>query len=282
MAKSRKKPVSMTIWARRGVQAGFAGFILVSAALHFTNQGRYPSVDALCPFGLVETAWTLLTTGNFLQKIAVSNLILGGAVFVGTFVVGGAFCGWMCPLGALQQSLTWLQQKLHLPQINVPERWDKILTYGRFVVLAVIVYLSAATATLWFAAYDPYRTIFSLHWLFDFSAAAWLTYALAAVVIAGGLVIPRFWCRYLCPLGGILGLIQYLSPIKIRRDADVCIDCNLCNRACPMNLEVATVAAVSGDCIACLECVERCPKPGALNVSWGKLYPLEDKAHETA
>ncbi|MFN8456463.1 MAG: 4Fe-4S binding protein [Anaerolineae bacterium] len=273
MAK-KKKSTPPTIWARRAVQTSFALFILVSAYLHFADKGTNPSLDALCPFGAVETLWTYLTAGHFLPKTSVANVILAIGLFVGTFVVGGAFCGWVCPFGALQDALTWLQKKLHLPKVQVPAKWDKILSYGRFVVLAVIIYMSATTATLWFADYDPYRTVFSLHWLFDFNTAAWLGYAIAVVLLVGGLFIPRLWCRYMCPLGGLIGLVQHLSPIKIRRDAEVCIDCGLCDRVCPMRLSVATATAVSGDCIACLECVERCPVKGSLNVSLGKLQPV--------
>ncbi len=277
MAKGKGRIATPLTWARRAVQAGFSVFILVSAYLHFNDKGGYPPIDTICPFGAVETMWTYFTTGHFLPKTSTPNFVLGIGLFIGTFIVGGAFCGWICPFGALQDALTWIQQKLRLPKVKVPEKWDKVLSYGRFVVLAIVLYMSASTATLWFADYDPYRAVFSLHWIFDFNTAAWLSYAIGIAFIIGGLFIPRLWCRYFCPLGGIVGLIQYVSPIKIRRDEVICTDCGLCDRVCPMRLKVATVESVSGDCIACLECVERCPAKGALNVSLGKLRPESPK-----
>jgi len=274
MIRDRLKPKSkntpMIIWVRRFVQLSFVALVLISATLHFTDKGNYPSVDTICPFGAVETLWTYMTTGQFLAKTALPNFVLAAGLLVGTFIVGGAFCGWICPLGTLQNFLNWLRQKLHLPTIKVPDNVDAVLTYGRYVVLAIIIYMSASTATLWFAAYDPYRTIFSLHWFFDFNIAEWFTYALAAAIVVGSLFIPRMWCRYLCPLGGLISVVQRISPIKIYRDEDLCIDCNLCNKACPMHLPVATSQSVGGSCIACLECVEHCPVKGALEIGWAK------------
>jgi polyferredoxin len=71
----------------------------------------------------------------------------------------------------------------------------------------------------------------------------------------------------------VLGLIQRLSPLKVRRNPDVCIDCGRCDQACPIKLPVSTSCSVSGDCIDCLECIAACPKAGALEVSAFKVQP---------
>ncbi len=160
----------------------------------------------------------------------------------------------------------------------MPPRLDKILTYGRYLTLIGIPIATIATARLWFADYDPYRTIFSLGWLFEFDVAQhWPAYTIALAVIIGGLLIPRFWCRYLCPQGLLLGLIQRLSPIKIWRNPASCIDCGRCDRVCPSRLPVATSEAVRGDCISCLDCIEVCPKEGTLTVNLGRPRSLTQK-----
>lgn len=101
---------------------------------------------------------------------------------------------------------------MRLPELNVPARLDKILTYGRYITLILIPIITVVTAKLWFASYDPYRTIFSLNWLFEFNPGEhWPAYLVALLVIAGGLFIPRLWCRYLCPQSAILELIQRIS-----------------------------------------------------------------------
>ena len=84
----------------------------------------------------------------------------------------------------------------------------------------------------------------------------------------GSFVYDRFFCKYLCPAGALLGLLSRVSFLNIRRDADACIDCGRCDKACMMNVEVATADVVrSSECISCNECVNVCPVPGALKVT---------------
>jgi len=202
-------------------------------------------------------------------------------LLLGAILAGASFCGWICPFGALNDLLTWVRKKLHLPEVKVPARLDKVLTYGRYVTLIGIPLVTILTATLWFADYDPYRTIFSLTWLFEFNLAEhWPAYLIAVGVLAGGLLIPRFWCRYLCPQGALLGLIQRFSPIKVWRNGTTCINCKRCDRVCPYRLDVSTTGAVRGDCVGCLECVEACPVPGTLTVNLGrpKTQAVEENA----
>ena len=85
---------------------------------------------------------------------------------------------------------------------------------------------TVATTSLWFAGFDPYRTLFGLGWINEFDwALNWTAYVVTAIVIVGSLFIHRFWCRYLCPLGAILSLVQRFSLFKIQRDPKLCINC---------------------------------------------------------
>ena len=253
---------------RRLVQLAFAAFILTASVRHSLSTEHLPSTDAFCPFGAVETLWQFASSGTFVQKTHPSNLVVGIGVLIGAVLAGATFCGWVCPFGALNDLLTWIRKKLRLPVLQVPSRLDKVLTLGRYVTLFGILYATIVTAKLWFADYDPYRTIFSLNWLFEFDwVGHWPAYVISAVVIAGGLFIPRFWCRYLCPQGAILSLIQRISPIAVRRNASTCIDCKRCDRVCPTRLEVSTASAVRGNCIGCLSCVDACPVKNTLTVN---------------
>jgi NAD-dependent dihydropyrimidine dehydrogenase PreA subunit len=189
----------------------------------------------------------------------------GCAVIV---LAGSSFCGWVCPFGALQDALTWLRRTLHIPEVKVPARADRILRYGRFVTLGLILFMTVSTVKLWFAAFDPYRTLFGLEWLVDFNLAElWPAYLVVVLVVAGSLLIQRFWCRYLCPLGGLMSLLGHVSFLRIRRNADSCQGCALCNVPCPVGIDVANASkAVSTNCIGCLACVQACPRGGTLEV----------------
>jgi polyferredoxin len=223
----KKKRITLL---RRLVQLAFASFILISAVRHSTSAEHLPSTDTYCPFGAVATFWQFVTTGQFVQKTHPSNLVLGIGLVLGTVLAGASFCGWVCPFGALNDLLSWVRKKLHLPSVNVPRKLDRVLTLGRYVTLIAIPYLTISTAKLWFSDYDPYRTIFGLGWLFEFNLSEhWPAYVIALGVLAGGLLIPRFWCRYLCPQSALLSLIQRISFLKIRRDPALCIHCKRCD-----------------------------------------------------
>jgi polyferredoxin len=268
---------SRTQVLRRLTQAAFGLFILISSIRHHLVTSQHlASIDAYCPFGGLETLWRWLSTGGlFVQKTHQSNLILMLGLIAGVILAGGAFCGWVCPFGAFQDLLDWVRRRLRLPEVRVPARLDRVLTYGRYVTLVGILYATITSVKLWFADYDPYRTIFGLNWLSEFNMAGqWPAYAVALAITVGALAIPRFWCRYLCPLGGAISLLGNLSLLRIRRDAVDCKGCAVCNTPCPVKIDVAHAdLAVSADCIGCLECVEACPRPGTLNVTLGPALP---------
>jgi polyferredoxin len=78
----------------------------------------------------------------------------------------------------------------------------------------------------------------------------------------------NFWCRYLCPYGALMGLASLVSPSRVRRDPDQCVDCAKCTKACPSLLAVDKLITVrSAECMACMECVSVCPAQGALQMS---------------
>lgn len=265
----KQRSGSRTQLLRRLVQLGFAAFILIAAVRHNTvgDAAGASSIDALCPFGGLETLWSQLATGRLIPKTHPSNLVIGAGLLVATLLAGGAFCGWICPLGSLQDLLTGIRRRLHLPEIKVPQKLDRVLIWGRYVVLAGILYATISTATMWFADYDPYRTLFSLSWLYELNlAAAWPAYAIALGVLVGAFFVPRLWCRYLCPLGGAISLVSRLSFLRIRRDASTCIKCNKCDRVCPVKVPVSTSSSITHECISCLQCVEACPVKDTLYV----------------
>lgn len=273
-AAAWRKRIAWTQRIRNISQSIFVALILYSSVLHHfaSEDGTTASIDALCPFGGIETLWQALSTGQYVPKTHQSNVILLVALVLGTLVAGGVFCGWVCPFGAVQDFLTWVRRKLHLPEIQVPARLDSILRYGRYLVLGLILYQTIVMVKLWFADFDPYRTLFGLSWLFEFNPAVEGTaYVITVVVLVLSLFVERAWCRYACPLGGAISLLGKFSLLRIRRIDSACKGCSLCERPCPIKLPVATATVISSNCIGCLACVDTCPRHDALAV---KLAPV--------
>jgi NAD-dependent dihydropyrimidine dehydrogenase PreA subunit len=264
---------------RRLSQAGFALFIMVSSLRHHLDSTQHlASIDAYCPFGGFATLWRWASSGGaYVQKTHQSNLVLALGLVVGVLLAGGAFCGWICPFGTLNDLLAWLRRKARVPEVHVPDRLDRILRFGRYVVLAGILYATISMVRLWFADYDPYRMIFGLGWLFEFSwGEQWPAILVSVGVLIGGFLVPRFWCRYLCPLGGIVSFLGNFSLLRIRRREASCKGCAACNSPCPVGIDVAAAdPVVSSNCIGCLECVEACPRAGTLEVTLGPATPRE-------
>ena len=269
-AKDYRKRIVWTQRSRRLTQLAFAAFIIIMSVVHNLSavDGATPSIDALCPFGGIETLQRFIASGGqFIPKTHLSNIVLLIGLTIGVVLAGGAFCGLVCPFGALQDGLTWLRKKLHIKEIIVAPQADRVLRYGRYLVLALILIQTISTVKLWFADFDPYRTIFGLGWLFEFNLATnWPAYTIALLVIGGSFLIERAWCRYLCPLGGAISLFGKFSLLRIRRTGDSCKSCAVCERPCPVKLPVATSNTISSNCIGCLECVAACPRHDTLDV----------------
>ncbi len=130
----------------------------------------------------------------------------------------------------------------------LPPRWlDLTLRSLKYILLAffvgVIGYMSADALAGFMMT--PYGLIADVKML-DFFRSLTITGVIVLGVLAGlSLLIQNFWCRYLCPYGALMGLVSLLSPTKIRRDAEACIDCGKCGKACPAQLKVDQLIQIS-------------------------------------
>jgi ferredoxin-type protein NapF len=223
--------------------------------------------------------------GRELVNRALWSLVIIGA----TLAIGRFFCGYVCPLGAAIDFLDALFfGKKSRQGLKADASWRK----AKFLVL--IVFLSAAAAGLSLAyLMDPlalltrlytfvlYPLVISLlNLALDlarplFEALGWvelshltypqpvyymsiITLLICAGIIALNRVTMRFWCRYLCPLGALLGLISPAGRFK-RRVGPECNACEDCREACPMGAPGETADNIRlSECIQCRTCVEAC------------------------
>ncbi len=243
-------------------------FVTALGVLHQTmGAGKPVGVDALCPFGGLETLGTLLTGGFLVRRIALSSLLLFGVTLVTALVFRRAFCGRICPLGFLQELPERLGRLAFKRRRPVPGVLDRPARYLKYVVLAIILYFTWRTGELVIRPYDPwaaYQHLSTPELLTEFG----IGFGVLLVVLIGSFFFDRFLCTYACPMGAFLGLISKVSLFKVRRSAETCIDCGRCDRSCPSGLAVSTAETVDhADCLDCGECVAACPVADTLAVT---------------
>ncbi len=266
-----------SIRTRRIVQIFFFFLIAFISINHtLSESGREipflanASLHALCPFGGVVTIYQYAAIGTFVQKIHESSFVLMVIGFALAILFGPVFCGWVCPLGSAQEFFSSIGRKLFKKRFNrlIPAKVDRILRYSRYLVLGWVVYMTAASGTLIFSAYDPYFALFNL-WSSELAIGG---VVILAVTLALSLVMERPWCKYACPYGAILGISNLFRIFKIKRNESTCIACGACSKRCPMNIVVENKDVIRDhQCISCLECTSEavCPVADTVNFSTG-------------
>ncbi len=245
--------------------------LLFSTSLGITHQFSKgwlpPGVDAFCPFGGVESAFSLFLTGKLLNRIAWSSFILLLATLIVVFIFRRSFCGNICPLGTLQELFGKLGNKIFRKRFQPPSVIDKPGRYLKYLALLVFVILTAITGELAIRKYDPwvaYQHLTSP----DLFKELTIGFIVLVGSLLGSMAYNRLFCRYLCPMGAFLGLINRIGLYRVKRNEETCIECKACNRACPVDIPVMSLINVqSSECLNCNECVNSCPVKETLYVS---------------
>jgi ferredoxin len=245
--------------------------LTVLAFLHQKMQG-IPSIDALDPFGGLETMMKFVAGGEFLKKIEPGNIVLFGGIVVLGVALSRFFCGWFCAFGALQGVFGWIGKKLFRRRFALPKKLDRVLRFVKYPLLVVIITHTWLAGDLVIRSKDPLAA-FAHIWAGPAALAS--EFALGTVIFALILVLSslyeRAFCKYLCPLGAVNALLGRIPLFRIRRTESTCVSCAKCDHVCPMNVDVSTATVIgSAECIACMECVTACPtKKNTLETTLG-------------
>jgi len=232
----------------------------------------------------------------------IAPMALGAVTLVLAIATGRAWCGWVCPMGTV---LDWTPSRRQRQNPGISPRWSKV-KYFLFFAVIIGAALGSLTLIMLDPITLLFRTIASVilpglnwaiygaeSWLYGFGALrpavewvdgalrGWLLndqpyylpnmvlLAVFVAVLGFNAVRSRFWCRYICPLGGLLGLVSKIALIQHRVDTEKCISCRKCSTLCPTgaiqpeNKFTADIA----ECTASLNCLEACPTKA---ISFGK------------
>ncbi|HEX6976623.1 MAG TPA: 4Fe-4S binding protein [Vicinamibacterales bacterium] len=232
---------------------------------------RPAGVEAWLPIAALMNTKDLLLTGTIPELHPAGMFMLIAFVAI-SFLYRKAFCSWICPVGTLSEWLWELGEAIfgrtfRLPRwVDVPLRSLKYILFGLFAYVVVTMPVAEIRAFL----ASPYGLVADVKMLNFFRLMGQTSAIVIAVLLLLSVVVKNFWCRYLCPYGAMTGLVALVSPTRIRRDPDACIDCAKCAHACPAGLPVDTALSIrSAECNACMSCVSVCPAVGALDLKVG-------------
>ena len=281
-------------WARRAAQVST---LLLFFYLAIVAVVPLPSALPVDLFFRIDPLLAL--AASLAGRAVVPTLVWAVPVAVSAIVLGRAFCGWLCPLGTTVDLARWLhilpnnqpERRQNHPRLR-PVRQillgllllgalfgvlllatlDPITLYYRAITTAFLPGLNrgltAALVTLFQAGVAP-DAVARLDELlrpaiiptqqisYRFGI---LFFSLFLGVIALDAIAPRFWCRYICPLGALLGLGARLAPLRLRV-APTCDRCGHCLASCKMAaIAPKSLHADPADCVECFDCVAECPR----------------------
>jgi len=192
---------------------------------------------------------TALATHTVYKGLIWSLVLLIPTLFLGRF-----FCNWICPFGILHQFTGWVFNRR-----NTKQRIESAV-FGSVQIglLDPICLLHRSFTTSILPALNmpaPIAGVFGDPNLHHFG---WVIGFLILFLVGMNLVIPRFFCRVLCPLGAMLGVLSRFSIWRIERDPDKCTHCGLCLKGCEGACDPQTQLRKS-ECFVCFNCIEDCP-----------------------
>ena len=164
----------------------------------------------------------------------------------------GVFCGWLCPFGALQELTNKAAQRLGLKQIDIPFGLHERLWMIKYVLFLAIlaISLNSIVAAFTVAEVEPFKTAITMKFMRD-----WPFVIYAGLLLVAGLVIERFYCRYLCPLGAALAIPARLRMFEwLKRYRECGAECNICARNCTVQAIHPLGQINPNECIYCLKC----------------------------
>jgi len=201
-----------------------------------------------CPVGIIQ---------NFIIYHQFPLFTIGSLGIYG-IILGRTFCGWACPFGTLHDMLSYSNAKRSIQTRNY---W-----YVKYIILFLTLGLAWVALDTVFCKFCPSGSLFAaipfliLYPKTEFGAPFYIHMFTLVSTIILALLISRFWCRYLCPLGAIAGAFNKVGILTIDWDEAKCKKCKNCLDICVMGITEMEEVGSSTDCIFCGRCVEGCPE----------------------
>jgi polyferredoxin len=228
--------------------------------------GRPAGVEGWLPIASLMNLKVLLLTGR-LPRIHPAGTLLLIAFMAVSLIFRKSFCSWLCPVGTCSEYLGRLGRKIFKRNFRMPRWLDIPLRGMKYILMGLFVYVVASMPVEAIRQFldSPYGIVDDVKMLNLFRELELTGATVLGVLVLGSILVQNLWCRYLCPYGALMGLLSLASPLRVRRDSGLCIDCAKCAKACPSALPVDRLITIqSAECIGCMQCIASCPAEGAL------------------
>ena len=168
-------------------------------------------VEKFCPFGGLQSLGSYWVNHSLACSMSMLQIMMGIVLVAGVVLFAKLFCGYLCPLGTLDEAMGRLGRKLHLQfDIRQGSVADKVLRAAKYVLLFVILYNTLSTSELFCKKIDPY---YAMATGFKGEIVLWMSLTAIGLLFLGGIVVRMFWCRYICPLGALSNAFKSTASI---------------------------------------------------------------------
>jgi polyferredoxin len=230
---------------------------------------RPPGVEGWLPIaGLMNTRYWILT--GEIPRVHPAAMFLILTFVTASLLMRKAFCSWLCPVGTLSEWLWKLGRDTFKRSFFLPRWLDIGLRSLKYILLGLFLYAVGSMSALALAQFleSPYGIVADVKMLNFFRHMGTTAAIVVGLLLLASIFVQNFWCRYLCPYGALTGLAALLSPLRIVRNRETCIDCARCAKACPSRLPVDRLVQIrSAECLGCMECVAVCPVENTLDLT---------------
>lgn len=239
----------------------------------------------------VQAGYTLFYLNIIIPLLILAILLL---------ILARAWCGWLCPVGFVQDLMMHLRRLLRLPYKELNYTTVRVLDRTKFAILFIVILLVFLVSLPCYGLgcyqselTNPYEQFCPARPMFIFlqqllNWEPWTTgVPTLGVVVLGSFfalsfAVRKFWCR-VCPIGAINSLFNKHSLLTLQKDGDKCTKCRICLRACPMDIEEiyeekGKINISSKECVHCYRCVELCPEEDCLSVAFLEKKVLRSKS----
>ena len=184
-----------------GVLAAIAGFLLIPCK-------NPANPEAYCPMGGLQALTTFFVRGSLPCSMSMVQIVMGVILAAAVVLFSKLFCGYLCPLGTVQDLLMKFRNAIGFKGIEIKNGSiaDKLLRVIKYALLFWIFYMTATASELFCKNLDPYYAVATG---FKGEITLWMSIVTVALVLICGFMINMFWCKYLCPLGAISNSLKF-------------------------------------------------------------------------